>query len=429
MFATPMEESMSYTLYDAAKSFQNPLAAALFKAIVTEDELFSILPFVPTEGNGFSFTREKALPTAEWVAPTGPTAASNGKEETVTVPVREISSDFDIRSFAIAQQGGQGVVARQMMSKGKAVGREIARSLIRGAFATGYSLYQTTAPFTAVDSITAGPWLDTDRFGPAELEYKHSTTSWRFRGPGDRDFGEWVVATTDGTYTLKSDNPSKWIRVQLDVSDAAADGRTALSFTSSSNEPDGVEAMMDPGQVIAPSAADGDAFSFNVLDQLIDKVKVRDGLAFVMPAALRRKYKDKLRSLGGTSAEYVVNSFDPQSGRPVQRRLLAYDDIPILKNDFIPTNETVGGTSTCSSVYLIALNPNEVRGGLHCRAFGGASTAADVDPISRSVLGFHFEEVGALEGQNSRRWRANFYGAFAYGSVLSMARASGIKTV
>ena len=416
---------MAYNLYEAAKSFRNPLVAALFKQIVTEDELFSIIPFAPTEGNAYMFTREKALPTAEWVAPGGNTVESTGKDEQVSVPIREIASDFDIPGFSIAQQGGNAVIGKQMMLKGKAVGREIARALIRGGYVTGYALGSTADPFAAVDAVTPGPWLDSDRFGPGELRYTHVGTLWEFRAPGDRDFGPAVAAAADGTFTLRSDNPSKYIRVTLDVGDATADGRTSIEFTSTTNEPDGIESMIDPGQITAAVNTDGDPFAIDMLDQLLDAVKVRDNLAFFMPSQLRRKYKAKLRALGGT-APVDVKSFD-RMGRPTMRKVLAYEDVPILKNDNILTNETVGATSTCSSIYLASLGAGD--DGLHIRAFGGASTEANVDPIARSVLGFQFVRVGHLEGKNMERWRSLFYGAFCYGSILAMARRSGVHTV
>lgn len=416
---------MGLTLFEAAKSFQNPLSAGLFKAIVTEDELFSILPIVSKEGSAWSYEREKALPTAEWVSPTHTSLAeSTGTTDQVTVPIREIASNFKLKNFVIAQQGGQRQVAKQMMMKGKAVGREIADALINGGHVTSYTLASTADPFAAVDAVTASAWTDSVRFGPGELKYTHVGTLWAYRAPGDRVFGDGVAAATDGTYRLYSDNPSKWIDVTLDVGDATADGRTAIEFASTSNEPDGLEKMCE--LVRAPVGADGDDFSFDILDSLLDQVKVRENLAFMMPAALRRKYKAKLRALGGAVPEHVVQSFDPQSGRPVERRLMSYDGVPILKNDFISTAETVGGTSTCSSIYLASLSDDA---GLYAGAFGGASTQADVDPISRSVLGFQFIQVGHMADENSMLWRAVFYGGFGLGSGLAAARARGIKTV
>lgn len=415
---------MGHTLFEAAKSFQNPLAAGLFKAIVTEDELFSVLPFVPKEGSAFSYEREKALPTAEWVSPTHTSLTeSTGTTDQVSVPIRELASNFKLKNFIVAQQGGQMQVAKQMMMKGKAVGREIARALINGGHVTSHTLGSSADPFAAISAISYGPWLDSQRSGPGELKYTHVGTLWQFRAPGDRDFGATVAAAANGTYRLYSDNPNKWIDVTLVVASATTNGRTSIEFASTSNEPDGLQKMCQ--LVRAPSGANGDDFSFDILDELRDQVKVTDNLAYVMPSALRRKYKAKVRALGGTMPEHVVQSFDP-SGRPVERRLMAYDGIPILKNDNILSNETVGSTTNASSIYLASLSEDS---GVYAGAFGGASQAADVDPIRRIVLGFNFVRVGPMEGENSDLWRAIFYGGFALGSGLAAARARGIKTI
>src|SRR5690606_3482401 len=103
-----------------------------------------------------------------------------------------------------------------------------------------------------------------------ELKYTHTGTFWAYRAPGDRDFGANVACATDGTYRLYSDNPSKWVDVTLDVGDASADGRSAIEFASTTNEPDGLEKMCD--LVRAPTLADGDDFSFDILDSLLDQV-------------------------------------------------------------------------------------------------------------------------------------------------------------
>lgn len=420
---------MGTTLYEAAKSFQNPLAAGLFKAIVTEDELFSLLPFVPKSGNAFSYNRVKSLPSAEWVSPLHTSLAeSTGQKDLVTVPVREVASNFKLKNFTLAQQGGAQQVADQMMMKAKAVGRAIASALISGNYVTGHALGDTADPFAAITAIDYGPFLDSLRFGPGEIEYDHSETAWRFRAPGDRTFGDWVTAAADGTFTLKSDNPNKYIVVTLDVSAATGDGRTSIEFTSTSEQPDGLEVMLsNSGTVRQPTNANGDDFAFDILDELLDTVKVRDNLAFIMPSALRRRYKAKLRALGGAMPEFVIRSYSGD-GEPVERRVLAYEDVPILKNDFIGTDEVVGTTSNASSIYLVSLDSGTGEG-LYAGAFGGASTEADVDPVSKSVLGFQMIPVGQMEGENSQLWRAVWYGGFGLGSELAGARASGIKTV
>lgn len=412
------------TLFDAAKRYRNPLSQLLLKGVVTEDELFSRIPFIPKDGDAFSFRREKALGSAAFIAPGGATTESSPTSDLVTVPKREVVTDVDIPSFAIANQGGEGVVVEALMKKGKAVGRKLAEACIVGGHVTSHTLGSAADPFAALSAAAYGPTLDSRLFGPGELKYTHAGQGWQFRAPGDRDFGPVVPATSVGTYVLKSDNPSKWISFTITPASATANGRTSIEFASSTEEFDGLIRNIAPGQTRAPVATDGDDLSFKILDELIDAVKVRENLAFVMPAVLRRKYKALYRGMGGAIPEVVLGGFDPQ-GNPSERRTLAYESIPILKSDNLPTNETVGSINTGSSVILVSLSEE----GYYIGAFGGSSENLDADPIRRIVLGFQSTFVGNLEGKNAQRWRQAFYGTAALGSELAVARARGIKTV
>lgn len=419
---------MALTLYEAAKIARNPLAAGLFKAFVTEDELFSILPFVPKEGDSFMYNREKSLPDVSWVSPTHSSLnESTAKFEEIMVPKREIASNFDIYNFVLANQddGGVSQAGVQFEKKARAAARELASKFITGGYATGHSLGSSSDPFAAVTDVDVGPHIDSDRYGPGEIEYDHGGTRWRFRAPGDRTFGDWVEASSDGTYTLKSDNPSKYIRVTLDVSAATGSGRTSIEFSSSTNEPEGLERLVSPSQVRESSGNDGDALDFGILDELIDTVKERDNLAFVMNGKLRRKYKELLRGLGGTNPEHVVMPGFGADGSDSQRRVIAYEGIPILKNDNIPSDESKGSNDDLSSIYLVNLADDK---GCYAGAFGGAQMQVDADPLERVVLGLQIVPVGQLEDKNAQRWRLTWYGAFALGSDLSAARASEIQT-
>ncbi len=417
------------TLYEAAKRSRNPLAAGMLKAIVTEDELFSLLMMVPKAGDSFMYVREKALPTVEWVARDGSTTLveSHATTDQVTVPKARIGSLVDVDNFAEDQQTeGGSPTSMQIEKKAKATGRTIADALINGGYVTSHALGSVADPFAALSAFVYGPHLNSDSFGPGEIRYTHAGQGWQFRAPGDRDFGTVVPATGNGTYVLKSDNPSKWIQVVITVASATGNGTTRITFASTSNHPDGVKKLCAPSQVIASTGAAGDDLSFETLDKLMDLVKVRQNMAFFMPSALIRKYKSLLRGLGGTTPEHVVVPSFNAEGAMVERKVLAYNGVPILKNDFVTTNESKGGTTTLSSVYCASLTPDE---GLYAGCFGGASFQVDADPRARIVLGFRLRQVGELETKDAQRYKVTAYLAFALGSELALARASEIKSV
>lgn len=417
-----------FNLFEAAKRSRNPLAAGLMKGVVTEDQFFAVLPMVPRAGDSFSYTREKTLPTVAWVAADGSDSVSESHADfdQVVVPKRRIASNVDVDNFAEENQTENGrPSALQILQKFKAAGRELADKLINGKSGSSHALVQSTNPFNAIDAVVAGPHLDSDRFGPGEIKYTHTGTLWQFRAPGDRTFGPAVAAASDGDYTLKSDNPSKYVVVTLDVSDASQDGRTSITFTLS-KEPDGLKVLCAPSQKITPAGANGDDIQFETLDKLKDTVKRRGDLVFIANSAAIRKIKALYRNLGGTAPNDVVNvpSF-ARDGSPTETPILAYDGIPIFKNDNIKSDETVGGSgATLTSIYCVSLAFDE---GLWAGCMGGATFDVETDPRKRNVMGFRLTEIGELETKDARRWRLAWYGAFALGSDLALARASGLK--
>lgn len=411
---------MALSLYEAAKLSRNPLARGVMLAIATSDELISQLPMMGVPGESFVYNREKALPTAEFVAPDhGSLTESSATFDRVIVPMRLLVTDLDVYDFAEEQMADtNGQRATQLAQKLKAVGRKIADKSITGAYMTSATISEaTTSPGLAIDAVTASFGQDSDRHGPGSIKYTHAGTFWQYRAPGDRTHGAQVACAADGSFTLYSDNPSRYVVLTLDVSDATADGEVHIRFSSTTNEPDGLQRL--GSQLISSTGANGDALSFDVLDQLIDeKVKVRERLVFLMNSKLKRKFYGLARALGGAGIE-TVNL--PGVTAPVP----AYRGIPILQNDWITSAEAKGAATTLSSVYLTSLGEE----GFHARVgMGGGSMNVDADPRSARIMGIKIRDVGDLEGKEAKRTRVSWYGAFALGSDLAMARASQIIT-
>ena len=409
---------MALTLYEAAKLSRNPLAAGIFKAIVTQDELFSLLPFVGKAGDSFSYNREKALPSAEWVSPTHTSLAeSSATFDQVTVPKREIASNMDLYNFALANQDGAAQLAAQVSRKARAVGRELSRAFIQGGYADTVTYNAAIAEITA---SVAGPFLDSNRWGLGVIEFD-TTNGWRFQAPGDRDFGPYVAPPGAATVTLVSDNPNKYLTITAS-GNPVANASSSVAFTSTTEEPDGLELMTSV--IRPPDGANGDAYDLGILDELIDECTVGGQLVFSMNSALIRKHYETMRGLGGTTPETVSLPTYMADGMAGTRTVLAYRGIPIVKNDNILQNVTVGGTNDTGSIYLMSLE-DEV--GVYAGAFGGSSMNIDLDPFDALVMGFQMIDVGQLEEKNARRWRAAWYGGFALGSSLACVRASGIS--
>jgi len=412
------------TLVDAAKSSQNPFAVLNFKAISTSDRLFSLLEFVPKGGESFVYTREKSLGSFGFIADdySGDISESTGTDEQVTVPKRVATADFYVDAFQMENMADQiNPLDRQTVKKFKVAGRTLADKVINGRNNTGFSI-QAFQGGNYVDAVVPGPWLDSNRHGAGEIKYTNAGTLVQFRAPGDVDFGPAVAAATDGDYLLKSGSPSKYIVVTLDVSDASADAIRRITFSSSTDEFDGVKVLVSSGQTRSSGGADGDQLSFSILDELIDSIKEwQDGkMAFFMHSKLIRQYESLCRA-GGFQLESA-----PLPGTAQQVR--SYKGIYLLNNDNVGCDESKGASSTLTSIYLANLAP-EV--GLYMGALGGTRYNVETDPRNASVLGFRLTELGAIQkgGGNKVGRRLAWYGALALGSDLAAARAKEIVSV
>lgn len=411
---------MSYTLFDAMKHSRHPYQTMLLRQIATSDESFSVLPFVPKGGEGFSYEREVELPEFDFINPGGSVSESTGRSERVLVTKREATSDFYVDNYAQDNMGDQiSPLERQTAQKLKAAGRMLAQKIIDGGAITSFAM----EPFQAgplVDALVdVSPFIQ-DRHGPGELKFTLTGTLLQFRAPGDVDFGEAVEIASDGTFVLKSSSPSKWIKVTLDVSDATADAIRRITFSTSSHEFDGLERLVPPHRVRTSlaSEADGSDFTFGILEELRDMVKNRSGqLAFLMRSELRRKYNASCRMLGGVVPQWVQG---PHVAIP------SFDGIPILVNDFIPKDEAKGSSTSLSSIYLVNFTPDGE--GVYMGCLGGERHDVEGDPRNTTVLGFRIRDLGQKEGESKVGRRISWYGALAVGSDLSVARASEIKT-
>lgn len=405
------------TLYDAVKVSQNPMQTLMLRAIVTTDELFAVLPFVPKAGEGFSYPREKALPNFEFLADTHTSINSSAATpDLVTVPKREAAQDLLLRNFADEAVGAQNELS-QVRQLFKAAGRTLAAKTISGGFVTSIVVENFAGVYvTALVACSQG--LDSTRYGAGLLRYTHTGTFLEFKAPGDNAYGPAVACAANGNYTLYSHNPNKWVTLTLDVSEATADAERVIRFASTTNEFDGLPILMSPGQVRSSTGTNGDELSFSILDELLDAVKVRENMAFVVPSVLKRKVANLYRALGGTQMTTMPNT---------GTKVLSYNDVPILINDNIPVTEAKGTHSDLSSVYLAALVPDE---GLFMGAAGGASQNVEGDPRVVTVMGFRLLDLGQIQGGPSAHGkRLIWFGALALGSDLAAARAKEIKTL
>lgn len=161
---------------------------------------------------------------------------------------------------------------------------------------------------------------------------------------------------------------------------------------------DGLKKLVSAGQKVA-----GGALSFEKLDELLHKVKSKDGQvdALVMCERDIRALRVLKRALGGASDSdrVMVNGISME----------AYAGVPVLRNDWI----VPAGSPLASDVYAINFDEGGRNNGVAglVDSFGGA---------------IGVENVGAMETKDQYIYRVKFYSGFAVFSDLGVAMIEGV---
>lgn len=220
---------------------------------------------------------------------------------------------------------------------------------------------------------------------------------------GDAEVNGLIQATrsdyTDQT-ALQVASKAKSIGRQYQTAMITGDG-TGNSFQ-------GMLSLVAVSQTIE-AGANGAQLTFELLDQLLDKVKDKDGqVDFIMSSfSMRRKYFSLLRALGGASINETMTL-------PSGRTIPMYRGVPWFVNDFIPTNQ-VQGTSgaVCTSIFAGTFDDGSNK-------YGIAGLTA------RGAAGLRIQNVGPKENADETITRVKMYCGFANFSQLGLACLKGL---
>ena len=172
----------------------------------------------------------------------------------------------------------------------------------------------------------------------------------------------------------------------------------------------GMMGLVAAGQTIFANngAANGANLSFEDLDALIDLVTDKDGQVdyLMMHSRTRRAYLALLRSLGGTSPGDI---YTMASGRQVP----AYRGIPILRNDWIPINQTRGTATNATSVFAGTFDD-------------GSRTHGIAGLTAAKHSGMHVKNVGESEDKDETIHRVVWYCGLALFSEKGLACLRGV---
>lgn len=180
-----------------------------------------------------------------------------------------------------------------------------------------------------------------------------------------------------------------------------------INGTGAGNDMTGLIQLCAAGQKV-DTGVNGSALSFEIMDEMMDLVVDKDGQVdyFAMNARTMRSYNTLLRSLGGASVNEVV---ELPSGAEVP----AYRKVPIFRNDYIPINQTKGGSSNTTTIFAGTFDD-----GSRTMGIAGLNAAKE--------FGIRVVDVGEKEDADERIWRVKWYAGLALFSEKGLAAADGI---
>jgi len=194
---------------------------------------------------------------------------------------------------------------------------------------------------------------------------------------GDVDMDKFLISTqNDHNDQLAIQLASKSKAITRQFKNALVNGDSSANAKSF----DGIGVLTPASQTLI-AGTNGASLTFSMIDELKDLVKTGVDVV-MMRKSTWRACKALLRAMNGNSAETVMLS---NFGRPIP----ALDGVPVIVNDFIPNNETVGTNSATTSIYAMKLDEAV---GLHGIVGGEAA-------------GMKVEEIGTIQNKDAIRYR------------------------
>jgi hypothetical protein len=186
-----------------------------------------------------------------------------------------------------------------------------------------------------------------------------------------------------------------------------------INGTGGSGQFSGILTLMASGQKIYQDTAgvttDGGPLSFAKLDELIDLIKDKNKPdVLVMNGRTLRSYRALLRAAGGAGLAETMEL-------PQGRRVLSYGGIPILRNDWIPVNQTRGALTTATTVLALCFDDGSGKVGIS--GMYPATMAAGIDVAN----------VGVAETKDEVITRVKWYTGLANFSTLGVAGLLGVS--
>jgi len=179
-----------------------------------------------------------------------------------------------------------------------------------------------------------------------------------------------------------------------------------ITGDGSNNTLIGLLALCAPAQKLA-TGVNGRPLDFEMLDELLELVTDKESADYItMPTRTLRTYRALLRALGGVKVSEVVEM-------PSGARVPAYGGVPIFRNDFIPTNQTKGSSTGCTTILAGTFDD-------------GTRTVGCAGLTAATEAGIQVVPVGIKEDADEMIWRVKWYCGLVLFSGRGIAAADGV---
>ena len=184
--------------------------------------------------------------------------------------------------------------------------------------------------------------------------------------------------------------------------------QTFITGDGTSDSFQGLLSLCPAGQTLA-TATNGEALTFDRMDELLDTVLAKDGQVDFLSMHSRtvRKYKALVRGLGGVTADDVYEL-------PSGKQIIAYSGVPIFRNDYIPINQAQGSGTNLTTMFAGCWDDGSDKVGI-------AGITAE------QASGLVVEDVGISQTKDETITRVKWYCGLALFSEKAIAMAKGIQ--
>lgn len=147
---------MALTLAEAAKLSNDIILQGVIETVIQDSPVLQVLPFIEITGNGLTYNRENAAPTAAFFDVGDTWVESTPTFTQITATLKIVGGDADIDNFLLTTRSNvQDLEAAVVRLKAKAVRTKWEDTFVNGDIAVD------TKSFDGIDKLTTGGQIST----------------------------------------------------------------------------------------------------------------------------------------------------------------------------------------------------------------------------------------------------------------------------